>query len=192
MKQLLIRLSSLYSSQKRNELAGYSKLTTQPDTIPFDKTNKPTAEEKTLTKQQDTHKVTQQPDTISFDERNKSTMEEKTLTKQQDTLPFDKTNKATVEEKTPTKQQDTHPADGMQTTTAEPKMPTTTPAIDQPATTCNFIFSPKQIEVATQLVSLHCLPAAESDTGDCVAISGKTPKDAVLEAMKKQFYNVYG
>ncbi len=60
----------------------------------------------------------------------------------------------------------------------------------QPHTILNF--SPKQMEVATQLVSLHCLPAAESDTGDCVAISGKTPKDAVLEAMKKQFYNVYG
>jgi hypothetical protein len=134
MKQLLIRLSSLYSSWKRNELVGCSKLTTRPDTLPLDETKKPSAETKM-----------------------------------------------------PTKQQDTHPADGMQTTTAEPKTPTTRPAIDQPATPRHLNFSPKQMEVAIQLVGLHCLPAAESDTGDCVAISGKTAKDAV---MKKQFYNV--
>jgi hypothetical protein len=55
MKQLLIRLSSLYSSRKRNELVGSSKLTTRPDTLPLDETKKPSAETKTLTEQQDTH-----------------------------------------------------------------------------------------------------------------------------------------
>jgi hypothetical protein len=71
-------------------------------------------------------------------------------------------------------------------------MPTPKSAIDQPATTRNLNFSPKQMEVATQLVGLHCLPAAQSDTQECAPISGKTAKDAVLEAMKEQFYNVYG
>jgi hypothetical protein len=48
------------------------------------------------------------------------------------------------------------------------------------------------MEVATQLISLYCQPAAMAHTKEGATTSGKTAKEAVLETMKSQFYNVYG
>ncbi len=46
--------------------------------------------------------------------------------------------------------------------------------------------------VDTQLVGLYCQPASMTHTQEGATTSGKTAKEAVLEAMKSQFCNVYG
>ncbi len=52
--------------------------------------------------------------------------------------------------------------------------------------------SPKQMEVATQIVGLHCQPVAQTHTQEGETTLGSTAKAAALEAMKTQFYSVYG
>jgi hypothetical protein len=48
------------------------------------------------------------------------------------------------------------------------------------------------MEVATQLVGLYSQPAAQANSQEGTTTSGRTAEEAVLEAMKNQFYNVYG
>lgn len=50
--------------------------------------------------------------------------------------------------------------------------------------------SPKQMAVAVQLVGLYCQPAAKPPTQEGATASGETAKEAVLKAMKSQFYSV--
>ena len=66
---------------------------------------------------------------------------------------------------------------------------------DDKMPTLNAHFSPKQMELATQLVGLHCQPcqpAPKTQRHEDATTSVKTAKGAVVEAMKNQFYSVYG